>query len=156
MKQLTLVRHAHSLASTELSDFERPLSEQGLTEARQVAQQLADVLRTPDRILTSGALRALTTAQIFAQALAYPEEEIDVLADIYSGYDSTLINLLEAYPDRFRHLLMVGHNPGISELVQFLTGEQHQLRPINVVTLHLSITQWSELAERCGTLQGVY
>ncbi|WP_207062339.1 histidine phosphatase family protein [Motiliproteus sp. SC1-56] len=152
MRRLTLIRHAKASSPLGGTDFERPLSPQGLQEAPVVAKAFAAQDDPPDRILSSGAQRALHTAQIFAAALHYPPEEIDTVPDIYSGYDTTLVNLLQWQPDDIKHLLLVGHNPAISQLAQYLCAGTFNFLPCTVLQLQLSITQWCELSEACGAV----
>ncbi len=154
MKRLTLIRHATSHTSAESgSDHDRPLTEQGLNEASQMASLLAGQGNPPQLILSSSAKRALTTAHIFAEALAYPQQEIELLPELYSAYNTTLINLIQRQDDNLQHIALVGHNPAISEFSQFLSGTRTGMSPATVIQLQLSITQWCELAENCATLQ---
>lgn len=152
MKRLTLIRHAKASSALDENDFDRPLSPQGLIEAPEMARQFARQGDRPDRMLTSGAVRALTTARIFAEALELPDTQLEVLPEIYSAYDTTLVNLLQWQPDRCRHLALVGHNPAISQLAQYLSGRVLNLNPCGVLQLQLSITQWCELSEACGSI----
>jgi phosphohistidine phosphatase len=152
MRRLTLIRHAKASSPLGGIDFERPLSPKGLQEAPVVARGFAALDDPPDRILTSGARRAQHTAEIFATALGFPPEQIEVVPEIYSAYDTTLVNLLQWQPDSSRHLLLVGHNPAISQLAQYLCSGVFNFLPGTVLQLQLSITQWCELAEACGSV----
>jgi phosphohistidine phosphatase len=151
MRLLTLVRHARAESAVDGNDFERPLSDQGQYQAIMMSQRFAEQGRRPDLIVCSGAKRALSTAAVFASATGYPQQDITVLPEVYSGYDSTLTNLLQGQSDQHKHLILVGHNPALSELGHFLTGEVQHMPPCSVLCLQLPITQWCELAESCGT-----
>ncbi len=154
MKRLTLIRHATSHPSAETgSDHDRSLTERGLEEATQMAAVLADQSAPPQLILSSSAKRALTTAHIFAEALAYPQQEIELLPELYSAYNTTLINLIQSQDDDIQHIALIGHNPAISEFSQYLSGKRTGMSPATVIQLQLSITQWCELAENCATIQ---
>jgi phosphohistidine phosphatase len=91
-KTFVLVRHAKSSWSDPtLSDFERPLNNRGLRDAPKMARFLKI---SPDLLISSPAQRARQTAQIFAEAKLYSQEDILYQDAIY-----------EAFPDELHHLL---------------------------------------------------
>ena len=155
MKKLTLVRHAKSSwDNPELSDFDRPLNKRGQRDLPLMAERLVEYDLQPDLLLSSSALRALTTAEQVAQALNYPQERIIDEPELYHVRLETLINLLQGQSDHYRHLMIVGHNPTLELTGHYLTGERILKFPTSgVMHIALSITSWEELAESCGTLE---
>lgn len=155
MKQLTLVRHAKSSwEDTQLSDFDRPLNNRGKRDLPLMAERLLQYEIFPDLILSSGALRALTTAEQIAKTLDYPEEKIIEAPELCHAREETLINLLQGQSDHYRHIMVVGHNPTLELVGYYLTHETiAKLPTCGVMQIPLSITVWEELAESCGTLE---
>jgi len=155
MKKLTLIRHAKSSwKDPYLSDFERPLNKRGKSDLPGMAQRVKRFQLFPDQILSSGAVRALTTARAVAEGLQLPSQQFEVVPELYESCYETLLNVLQNQPDRHRHIMLVGHNPGLEDLSYYLTHEGSILCPTAaVVHIHLSITSWSELAESCGAIE---
>lgn len=154
MRQLTLIRHAKSSWSDPaLTDFERPLNKRGNRDLPALGQRIAQFDLYPDLILSSGAVRAMTTAESVANALDIPPEEICEIPELYESCYETLLNVLQNQSDRYKHIMLFGHNPGLEMLGYFLTHESLAKFPTSAVMhIHLSVTRWSELAESCGTL----
>ncbi|WP_027856793.1 SixA phosphatase family protein [Marinobacterium jannaschii] len=155
MKKLTLIRHAKSSWSDPcLSDFERPLNKRGNRDLPGLAQRVQRFQLYPDHLLSSGAVRALTTAKAVSDELKLPSQQIEVVPELYESCYETLLNVLQNQPDRHRHIMLVGHNPGLEDLAYYLTHETGLPCPTaSVLHIHLSITSWSELAESCGALE---
>ena len=154
MKQLTLVRHAKSSwKHPELSDFDRPLNKRGRNDLPDMAERLAQNNIIPDRLITSGANRALKTATAIQTRLGLPDDDFLIQAEMYESCSETLLYLLQNSPDQIRHIMLVGHNPGLEMLGFYLSQQKIEKFPTAAVMhLHLSIKNWQELAEGCGTI----
>lgn len=154
MRQLTLIRHAKSSWSDpDLHDFERPLNKRGMRDLPALGQRIAEFGLAPDLIITSSATRALTTAIAVSHALEYPRDAIREIPELYESCCETILNVLQNQSDRYRHIMLFGHNPGLETLGYFLTHEALEKFPTaGLMHIHLSVTAWSELAESCGTL----
>lgn len=154
MRQLTLIRHAKSSWSDpNLHDFERPLNKRGMRDLPALGQRIAEFGFSPDLIITSSATRALTTAIAVSHALEYPRDQIQEVPEIYESCYETILNVLQNQSDRYRHIMLFGHNPGLEDLGYFLTHEMLEKFPTaGLMHIHLSVTSWSEMAESCGTL----
>ncbi|MBN0986525.1 SixA phosphatase family protein [Amphritea pacifica] len=157
MKMLTLVRHAKSSwENPELSDFNRPLNKRGKRDLPLMASRLLTMGIQPDLILSSGARRAITTAEQIAIALEYPVSKIIEVPELYHARVETLINLLQGQSDHYRHLMVVGHNPTLEMTGHYLTHENIPHFPTSgVMQIALSITCWEELSESCGSLEAL-
>ncbi len=154
MRRLTLIRHAKSSWDyAELSDFERPLNARGRRDAPAMAARLAHELERPLRLISSPALRAITTAHAFAEALAVPITSIRIDPRIYEASRGTLLGLLRECDDADTHVLLFGHNPGFSELAQLLASNPFGDMPTcAVATLGFDIQRWADLRHASGTL----
>ena len=95
VKQLILVRHAKSdWGDPALGDHERPLNKRGQRNAPEMGERLAEREAHPDRIYTSSALRARTTAKIIAEVLDYPAEDIEQVESLYHAGVSTWLDFI--------------------------------------------------------------
>ena len=135
MKYLTLVRHAKSDWATSAGDHDRPLNDRGRRNAPVMArflgrtyfgvQDTAGLLPAPDRFLSSTAVRALTTAQIMQTELGYAPEIIVQEARIYLAEPKTLLQVVREQNDASNHVVLFGHNEGISEFARKLLRRDH-------------------------------
>ncbi|MDR3416557.1 MAG: histidine phosphatase family protein [Nevskia sp.] len=155
MRRLTLVRHAKSSWDyEELSDFERPLNARGRRDASAMARKLVAELERPLRLVSSPALRAITTAHAFADALDIRHADIRVEPRIYEASRGTLLEVARQLDDADHHVLLFGHNPGLTELSLMLARCPFaELPTCAVATLRFEIPTWNELNPGAGTLQ---
>ncbi len=155
MKKLTLIRHAKSSwDDPALDDFDRPLNKRGQRDLPAVAQRVREFGLRPDRLLTSSAVRALTTAEALADALELTTDQMQVGPELYAASCQTLLHYLQQQNDHWHHLMVVGHNPGLESLGYHLTHEQLPKFPTAAVLhINLRITRWRELDEFCGTVE---
>lgn len=154
MKFLTLIRHAKSdWSSPELEDFERPLNRRGKEAALLMGQRLADRGLVPDLIISSPARRARKTARRLARELSYPVGRIDYVPRIYEAERDTLIELVRTLRD-IPHVVLVGHNPGFSELGRwFCPAAPEWLPTCAVLTLRVEVAQWHNVQCGCALIE---
>jgi phosphohistidine phosphatase len=154
MRFLTLVRHAKSSWDyQELSDFERPLNPRGRRDAPVMAARVRKLLDPPDLLVSSPASRALSTAQIFARELALEEIDIRIQPRVYEADVDGLFGVLRGLDDEYRHAMLFGHNPGLSQLALELARCSFELLPTCAVAhFRLAIGRWEELTADCGKL----
>jgi phosphohistidine phosphatase len=123
VKRLWLLRHAKaSPAESALSDFDRLLTERGERDARWLAERLARAPRLPTRIVASPAARTRRTAEIVAEALGHSTASLLFDDRLYLGSTAAILAAV-AHHDDIGSLLIVGHNPGLSELALELAPE---------------------------------
>ena len=156
MKRLTLVRHAKSdWADARLEDFERPLSARGERDAPAMAGRLLEAGLKPTLIITSPAVRALATAKALARVFDYPARRIRHADEAYLAAPDELLELVHTLGGRTAHVLLVGHNPGISQLAALLAGD-HSLGEVPtaaVMSFKVPVKEWPSLAP--GTAERV-
>jgi len=156
MKTLLILRHAKSSwDDSALDDHERPLNARGEEDAPRIARVARDEGLAPELILSSDAVRARLTAAAMAdttggQLLLDPRLYHATAADILAVVPTVV-------PDNTGTVMIVGHNPGLEQLVAQLTGEWEALPTAALVQVELPIARWSELdpATR-GTLIGAW
>jgi len=123
MKRLLLLRHAKAEPATDpLVDIDRPLADRGERDARRIGERLRQQRLQPALILSSPAARALRTAQLVANTIDYPRDAVALDRRLYLAEPAAIIEIIAAQNDAIETLLVVGHNPGFTELV-------HQLLP---------------------------
>jgi phosphohistidine phosphatase len=130
-RTLVLVRHAKSSWDLDVDDHERPLSGRGRRDALAIGQELKRRDIIPDLLLCSTAVR---TRQTWEQADRGGAQALEVryVPEIYHAWVPELISIIRGLPDSASTVLMLGHAPGIPDLVQFLaardSGSPHWAR----------------------------
>ncbi len=152
MKRLYVLRHAKSDWSfTKLSDFERPLNARGKQNAPYAAKILKDKAVMLDCVVSSPAVRALTTAEMVADALDYPSDKIRQEHKIYNAHVETLISLVEHLDDEHGSVMLVGHNPGVTRLVNYFVHDvAARLATCSVLAIEFDVDTWQAVAENSG------
>jgi phosphohistidine phosphatase len=146
MKTLLVMRHAKSSwKDASIEDHDRPLNERGSTAAPRMGKLLAELGLVPDAIVSSSALRALATARAVANACGHARE-IQVRHDLYLAAPSAYADALRALEPAFSRVLVVGHNPGVEELIAELSGENPRMPTAALALIELPIARWSDLA----------
>ena len=147
MKRLLILRHAKSSwADSALDDWQRPLNDRGRRDAPRAGEWLRARSRVPDRIVTSDAVRARTTAQAVANAAGY-SGEIVVEPSLYHAEPQAIYAVLNGVVDDPRTVMIVAHNPGLEQFLRQFSGESHDLPTAALVELAVPIEHWSELDE---------
>lgn len=152
MKTLFVVRHAKSSwKEASLNDFDRPLNKRGKHDAPEMGKRLKRAQVKPDLIISSPAKRALDTAEIIAKEVGYPEGSIRKIDTIYEASLSDLIALIHALDDRYDTILLVGHNPGLTYLLNHLSGEHVQNLPTcGIYGLSFEVDSWKKIVRHSG------
>jgi phosphohistidine phosphatase len=118
--------------------------------ATRVGQLLRRLVLVPDVIITSDAVRAQTTAQIVAEAAEYKGKVVHSSL-LYHARPDAVIDVLRTIPAATdRSVMIVGHNPGLEDLLALLTGEQIDLPTAALVHLDVDIDRWTELDVSTG------
>jgi len=151
MKRLTLVRHAQAeSAFAEESDFERTLTRRGAEDAAEMARRFRQRKLHPSLILASTAVRATSTAEIFGRILRCQVQTDDRL---YTAGPGDYLKVLRECDAKYAHVLVVAHNPGITEFADKLCSDRSidAMPTCAIATMQLDIASWSELLWHLGT-----
>lgn len=157
MKYLSILRHAKAEPDVNYSvDLERPLTTRGQKDAKHIGKLLADIEPTVDWIVSSPAQRTRQTAQEVATILDFPRA-IAWHDAIYEADAETLLNVLSQVPAEMEHVLIVGHNPGMEDLVSGLVAGSPRRLSLHMPTaclahLTLELFGWNQIRWGCGTL----
>jgi phosphohistidine phosphatase len=158
-KTLLILRHAEAYPGGRGGDKTRDLTEEGRITAAQIGRALAGLEKRPDLIVTSDATRAMQTAEIVAKEAAYGGE-IRPEPDMYGAWLDALLETMRRLPDDAECVLMVGHNPGLTDLCAALRREGPDeyiaLRTASLAHFELDAPSWRRVREKTGTLVAVY
>jgi phosphohistidine phosphatase len=157
MKSLLVLRHAKSSWNDPaLDDHERPLNARGLRDAPRMGELLREYGLIPDVLLSSDAVRARLTAEAVADVAGCTGE---ILLDprLYLAGPADILSLLPSVRENAETVMIVGHNPGLEQLVEQLTGKRHDLPTAALAQIDLPIDQWRDLTlSTRGTLVGLW
>jgi len=155
MKTLLVLRHAKSSWNDpQLDDHERPLNERGRRDGPRMGKLVQEYGLIPDIVISSDAVRARLTAEAVAAAARYVGE-IVLDPHLYLASPADILSLLRTVRENAETVMIIGHNPGLEELVEQLTGERHDLPTAALAHIVLEIDQWRDLTlSTRGTLLG--
>jgi phosphohistidine phosphatase len=150
-KRLTLIRHASAEQDSDVRDFERPLSRKGQGEAQDMARRFQERNLVPDLILVSAAVRARETADIFAKTLGVPARLLQADDSLYLADGEHILTTIRGIGPRVKHLMVIGHNPGISATAISLAPEAvvGDLPTCGTLTMSVSCATWNLIDRRC-------
>lgn len=152
---LSLVRHAKSAwDDPELEDFERPLNARGRRDAPRMARVAAERYEHPPVLLTSPAVRAITTARRFAEALGSDARTMRIDARLYEASAGDWSEVIQSQPDDSHDLMAFGHNPGISAFAGWLCNDMKgiDMPTAAIIMLRLDCDSWSALYPGCAEM----
>jgi len=161
MKRLSVLRHAKSSwGKPQLDDFDRPLNERGRTAARRMGREFKHRGKCFDCVIASTAARVRETIDGVREQFDF-QAPVRFEPDIYLADVDTLLSLVRALPDDVRAPLLVGHNPGMHELVIGLSrDDKHDLRrsvaakfpTAGFATIELPEDKWSDIQLGIGEI----
>ena len=131
----------------DLSDRERPLNDRGRDDAPRIGQALAKRHITPSLIVSSPAVRALSTAVLVAREVQYPHDKIQVEPALYEADLDTVIAVIRELPDEANSALLTGHNPTFTDTANYLlpnSGLTHEMPTAAVVCIRFQTDYWAE------------
>jgi len=154
-KQLIIVRHAKSdWGDFNLKDFDRPLNARGHRNAPEMATRLVEKSIQPSLIVSSPALRAITTANYFASCWKMESEFIKTESSIYEAPFKNLLKVINGLSDQHDIVAMFGHNPGLTDLLNYLTDEHIANMPTcSVAMITFPFDEWKMVSSGTGSLQ---
>lgn len=152
MKRLYLVRHAKSSwDDRSVPDYERPLNKRGFRDAPSMGKYLAENGHIPEIMISSPALRAVSTAEIFAEETGCPKDKILTDEKIYEADVSDLIELVSGLDDKYSSVMLFGHNPGLSFFAAFLLpNHAESLSTCAVLCIGFDVLSWKEISAESG------
>ncbi|MDX1491129.1 MAG: histidine phosphatase family protein [Pseudohongiellaceae bacterium] len=152
MKKLYLLRHAKAaLGAVNIKDYDRPLNERGLSDARMMAQRLKSLGATLDLIVSSPALRAMTTAKIVAEVFDKTVDEVQLDRQIYLAGSPKLMQVVSYFDEAADSAMLVAHNPALTDLSHVLANSGIDNIPTaGLVSIEIPVDTWLEVGEGDG------
>jgi phosphohistidine phosphatase len=154
LKRLWLLRHAKAVpAEAPATDFARGLAERGERDARWVGERLKNALQQPLRIVASPAARTRRTAEIVAEVASQPSDSVIFDESLYLASAGAIAQAIMATTSDAKALVVVGHNPGLSELaLELAPGLPVDDLPTSGI-VGIDVVSWSELGIGRGRLR---
>ena len=154
MKTLYLVRHAKSSwDNANQSDHDRPLNQRGERDAPRMGKRLRKRGDRPEVIISSSAVRALTTASILATALDYATSDISIDERLYGAEPEDVLSIIGSLDDGIHCAMLVGHNPTFTALINALGRcDLDNVPTCGMAVLTFPIDSWKNITTIQGTL----
>ena len=159
MPTLILLRHAKAVTYSPEGDFGRELAPRGRAQAERLGRWLADKSFAPTLVFASPARRTRETADLALAALPVRPARVDA-AGLYNADATDILALIRDAPEDHERLMIVGHNPGMAEVANFLAGAGDPAAHLKLgrkyPTCACAVLEfkcaWSELGARRGAL----
>lgn len=143
MKTLLLLRHGKSSwDDPNLEDFDRPLNDRGVHDSEMMGKYAKKKKVKPDLVLSSPATRARHTTELFAAAAKLKNATV-YDERLYEASARRLLSIISAVDDENDAVLLVGHNPGLEDLCERLSGDNRKVPTAALIRIDLNIDKWS-------------
>lgn len=155
MKELFLIRHAKSdWGSQFLKDIDRPLNERGYADAYLMSHWFLKTKGVPNKILSSTATRALSTALIFARTFDFEMNKFELDNNLYESTSSKVISIIQQQPSTIQSLAVFCHNPTITEICNILIDDffLDNVPTCGIVGIKFSVNDWQDVSPKKGVL----
>lgn len=153
MKRITFIRHAKSSwDNPTLKDFNRPLNDRGVNDAPLMAKEFVKRNIPFDLIISSPSKRTTQTLELMCPHLQYELPDVLWERAFYHADPKTILMMIKPLPERIEHICIVGHNPGITEIVNILQKQKYidNVPTCGIVSLIYHGKTWNDLrAETC-------
>lgn len=154
VRNLFLIRHAKAAEpSASQKDINRDLAPKGYQDAPRAGRYMFEQQWHPDIILSSSAQRAMATAELLAEQLRFDTNRIKYLEELYQASVRSMLQLLSEQKDTQQQIIIVGHNPVLSYLAEYLTGQEiGSIVPCGIVNIRLETDTWAEISKDTAEL----
>ena len=148
MKELVILRHAKSNNEYLVDDIDRPLSSTGIERIVKISKKNRIFFKNTDVIISSPANRALHTAQLMMRELNYNYDKLIIDRKLYTFYTNDLINYVHLLDNQWRKVILVGHNPALTELINFFSIKKiMHLRTAGLAKITFESNDWGSLPQ---------
>lgn len=154
MKTLYLVRHAKSdWENGTILDIERPLNERGYSNANMMSKAFKSKFSNPDVIISSPAIRAMTTALIFSRNIGYNADLIQIKTNLYETNKNEYLTIVSKMDDQYDSMMLFAHNPTISDFADMLCQAlPFEMSTCAIAGIKFEINSWQDLKGKKGEL----
>lgn len=153
VRKLYLLRHGEAEQATgNDKDFDRNLTYAGIMVVKQLSEYLKSQNFKPEIVYSSPSARTEQTTIFLMEGLSV-ECEIVYVEDIYEASVRTLYDIVTHIDNQHHEVLLVGHNPGLTYLAEYLTNEDTSgMRPGQLVKIEFGVNTWGEIAKGLGSI----
>ena len=156
-RKIYLIRHSYAEDPGGKRDIDRTLTMEGQSTVRAMGRHLINEGFSPDLILCSSSERTRETAINLVEELGMNEGIIDYRDVIYNASVREILEVLNDISDRMKSIAIIGHNPAITFLGEYLSGSIiGNMEPAGVVTIFFEKLKWSEISQGTGVFQSYY
>ncbi|RFN58271.1 SixA phosphatase family protein [Marixanthomonas ophiurae] len=147
MKTLYLVRHAKSSWKYEVDDHMRPLKKRGHNDATLVSEKIKGEIESPQKIVTSDANRARTTAEYFKNALDISDDNYELTHDLYDFSGQQVMQVIKSLDNALDKVMIVGHNHAFTSTVNMMGSEKIENLPTSgFVMIEFDEDNWKDVS----------
>ncbi len=153
MKKLILLRHAKSSWNDDsLSDYERPLNKRGKLSCQFMKERLWKHLSPDFCIISSSSQRTRQTAKHFFKGFPGESPEIRFSQELYHANRDDILDVIHTCSNEFSTLVIIGHNPGLSQLSYILSGEARNMVTANFAVIEFDFSSWDLIFDGSGMM----
>jgi phosphohistidine phosphatase SixA len=152
-RRLIILRHASAALDGGGSDHKRPLSSLGREQAERIGERLRELGWQPELVLSSDSIRTRETWQLMAEALAAPDVDVRFLRSLYIDGVSGLRDAGSEMDIKLHTVMVLGHNPGWSQLASIMCGTSVSLSSGHGALLSIDAASWDEALLKDGGWQ---
>lgn len=156
-KIIYIIRHAKAEQSLIKKDFDRVLIDKGIERAQRIAHDFALSFQSDHTTLciTSPAHRAFETAEIFIKSIKYPQLGLVTDDRLYEASYLDILKVINQIPEQVHTIILFGHNPGLTDFIEYVSNKSIQLKTSQVVQLALDENiSFDTLSYNSATLSG--
>lgn len=154
MKTIYFLRHAKSgWNDPDLSDIDRPLNKRGKENAPMMGRLMRKLKVKPQLIISSPSKRTMTTALIVADKIGYQEKNIKIEMGLYGANVAEIVQLIHHLDDNLKTVMLVGHNPSFTLIVDYFTGKPiDNLPTCGFVQINFDVKSWRDVKTKNGEM----
>ena len=146
MKTLYLLRHAKSSWKHDVIDHQRPLKKRGLNDAELVSKHVKKKVKAPEKIISSDAERALTTALFFKEAFKIADKDFSTNHNLYDFGGRQVLEIIKNLNDSWDRVMIVGHNHAFTSIANMLGDEYIENLPTcGFVQINFDEDHWRDV-----------
>jgi len=147
MKTLYMVRHAKSSWKHDVIDHQRPLKGRGKRDGALVSEHVAGFIESPEKMISSDAVRALSTAQYFKESFKISDEDFSTNHELYDFSGQNVMKVIKELDDDLEKVMIVGHNHAFTSIVNMLGNEYiDNLPTCGFVIIEFKVNSWSAIS----------
>ena len=152
MKNLIIVRHCKSSwKDPSLSDFDRPLNKRGNIDGELMSNYLREKEKKIDKLILSTSIRTRLTSKYFIEKIHF--NSISYLDELYHASYSEIIKIISKIENNFNNIMVIGHNPGLTELINHFTDMRiYNIPTSGIIKVEFKEDKWSKITENKGKI----